>query len=186
MIDDALFFDNDCFSSFIETEEEQILQDLFPAKIILPFEVFHELSHPSTPKNIRTRVIGLYDKKMIAVPLQCDNTSEFDYELYALLLEPEVSSLPRCGKGEAAAIVYAKMYKGIIASNNLRDVLPYVRLYSLRQKTTGSILSEAVQRGMITPGKAESIWSSLLLLGYLMPTPNFNDYWSQYFLKGRI
>ncbi|VND73541.1 Uncharacterised protein [Streptococcus pneumoniae] len=47
------------------------------------------------------------------------------------------------GKGEAASIFLAKKHNGILGSNNLRDVKPYVEEFSLEHMTTGDILVEA-------------------------------------------
>lgn len=47
------------------------------------------------------------------------------------------------GKGEAASISLAKKHNGILGSNNLRDVQPYVEEFSLEHMTTGDILIEA-------------------------------------------
>ncbi|VOO39812.1 zinc metallopeptidase [Streptococcus pneumoniae] len=47
------------------------------------------------------------------------------------------------GKGEGASISLAKKHNGILGSNNLRDVKPYVEEFSLEHMTTGDILIEA-------------------------------------------
>lgn len=52
------------------------------------------------------------------------------------------------GKGEASAIVLAKKHRGVLASNNLRDVLDYVHEFSLSHVTTGDILLDALHKGL--------------------------------------
>ena len=44
---EQLFFDTDCLSSFLWVGQEQLLLQLYPGKIVLPKQVFDELSHPS-------------------------------------------------------------------------------------------------------------------------------------------
>lgn len=42
-----LFFDTDCLSSFLWVHREDILLRLYPGKIVLPQQVFNELSNNS-------------------------------------------------------------------------------------------------------------------------------------------
>jgi len=62
----------------------------------------------------------------------------------------------------AAAIALAKEANGILASNNLRDVLGYVELFSLRHVTTGDLLKEALDRQLITIVQGEQLWQKML------------------------
>lgn len=54
------------------------------------------------------------------------------------------------GKGEAAGIAMVKGRGGTLASNNLKDVSFYVTKYGLQHTTTGEILIEAMNSGIIT------------------------------------
>lgn len=51
---EPLFFDTDCISAFLWVDNESILSKLFPGRIIIPKEVYDELSHPGV-----NRVKGL-------------------------------------------------------------------------------------------------------------------------------
>ena len=44
---DRLFFDTDCLSSFLWVGQENLLLQLYQGRIVLPKQVFDELSHPS-------------------------------------------------------------------------------------------------------------------------------------------
>ena len=44
---DSLFFDTDCISAFLWVNEEFLLSQLYPTKIVIPQEVYKELSNPS-------------------------------------------------------------------------------------------------------------------------------------------
>ena len=46
---DKLFFDTDCLSSFLWINQEGILLKLYPGRIILPKQVYNELSNPCIP-----------------------------------------------------------------------------------------------------------------------------------------
>lgn len=47
---EQLFFDTDCVSSFLWVGRENILLSLYPSMIILPQQVFSELSNPCIPR----------------------------------------------------------------------------------------------------------------------------------------
>ena len=48
---DKLFFDTDCISAFLWVKEENILFKLYPNRVVLPKQVFDELSNPSIPSH---------------------------------------------------------------------------------------------------------------------------------------
>lgn len=54
----------------------------------------------------------------------------------------------------------AKQRNGTLASNNLRDIRPYVEKYKISHITTGDILIEAMGAGIIT--EANTIWSEMI------------------------
>ena len=60
-----LFFDNDCVSSFLWANEEDLLLKLYPGRIVLPQEVVNELLNPSIP-HIKRRVTYLITNGDIA------------------------------------------------------------------------------------------------------------------------
>ena len=80
------------------------------------------------------------------------------------------------GRGEAAAIAMVKECGGIIASNNMRDILSYVIKHKLKHTTTGDILIEAMNAGMITEEEGNRIWSNMLRKRRMLPAAAFSDY----------
>ncbi|WP_201024189.1 hypothetical protein, partial [Tepidibacillus decaturensis] len=114
-----LFFDTDCISSFLWVKEENILFKLYPGRIVLPKEVFIELSNPSIP-HIKRKVNELCINGDVTTKEILTNTEE--YRLYYELAISPPKGEKRIGKGEAAAIALAKAYGGIIASNNLTSL----------------------------------------------------------------
>lgn len=84
-----------------------------------------------------------------------------EYDLYI-----ELTTFPRdnkvIGRGEAASISLAKKHDGILGSNNLKDVAYYVQKYSLKHMTTGDLLVEAHERGLITEAEGNAIWKAML------------------------
>ncbi len=170
---DLIFFDTDCISSFLWTDQEVLLTKLYGGRIILPEEVFRELSNPSIP-HIRRKVIDLVSARSACIKEILVNTEEFD--IYHDLAISSETVKKRIGKGEAAAIALAKVYDGTLASNNMKDIGNLVSRYGLRHITTGSILSEALDKGLIDEQTGNQIWASMLQRRRILPSATFSDY----------
>ena len=80
------------------------------------------------------------------------------------------------GKGEAAAIVLAYTYKGVLASNNYRDIAFYIETYQLPHIDTGTILVEALHKKIITEPDGNAIWQRMLDRNRKLPAENFFEY----------
>jgi hypothetical protein len=65
-----------------------------------------------------------------------------EYKLYETLIKGE-KGMKQIGRGEASGIALAKKYNGILASNNYKDISPYIEKYKLKHTDTGQILVEA-------------------------------------------
>lgn len=170
LLTEPLFFDTDCISAFLWVNEESILAKMFPGRIIIPKQVYNELSHPGLNhiKALKTQI----DKLICdgSAKIEHINSGTNEYELYEkLTIKPEPNHKV-IGKGEAAAIVLAKEKHGILASNNLKDIKSYVDEYELILMTTGDIMKKAFEDGLITEKQGNAIWSNMLAkkrkLGY--------------------
>ncbi|MFT9487179.1 MAG: hypothetical protein ACH0QD_07390 [Tepidibacillus sp.] len=71
-----LFFDTDYISSFLWVKEENILFQLYPGRIVLPKEVFIELSNPSIP-HIKRKVNELCINGDVTTKEILTNTEEY-------------------------------------------------------------------------------------------------------------
>ena len=80
------------------------------------------------------------------------------------------------GRGEAAGIAMAKHRDGTLASNNLRDVRLYVEKYNIAHITTGDILIEALDAGIITEAEGNTIWAEMIQKRRTLPTATFSEY----------
>lgn len=139
---DDLFFDTDCLSAFLWINDTNILQTLYGGRIILPGPVYQELSNPSIPQ-IKRRADGLINNNVASV--QQINVGTEEYKLYSSLVKGEKGK-KQIGRGEAAGIALAKQYNGVLASNNYRDIAPYIDEYGLKHIDTGHILIEALEK----------------------------------------
>ncbi|HFE0858431.1 TPA: hypothetical protein ACLYZO_000558 [Streptococcus pneumoniae] len=107
--------------------------------MVIPQEVYDEINIPTIP-HLKSRIDQLVTKGSAEI-VSIDIGTE-EYALYRDLTRNHDSN-KIIGKGEATSIFLAKKHNGILGSNNLRDVKPYVEEFSLEHMTTGDILIEA-------------------------------------------
>ena len=165
------FYDTDCLSCFIVIDDTSILEKQFEC-IYLPYEVYEEFDRPHIQK-LKNRVDNLIDKGFVKV-VKFDTDAE-DYLLF-MKLSSNYFSDKTIGKGEAAVIAHAKKHNGIIASNNTKDVMPYVEKYNLERITTGDILIMALKEGLITEKEGNLIWSKMLKYNRWLNADSFTSY----------
>ena len=165
------FYDTDCLSCFITINDTLILEELFD-KIYLPFEVYDEFDNPNI-QILKERIDKLIERGFVEI-LDFNTESE-DYDLFIKLTSDYYIDKP-IGKGEASAIIFAKKYNGIIASNNTKDVMPYVEKYKLERISTGDILMMALEKGIITEDYGNKMWSKMLKHNRWLNANNFTSY----------
>lgn len=170
---DKYFFDTDCLSAFLWVRNENILTKLYGGKIILPEPVYTELSHPRIP-HLKRATDTL--KKNGEVYVQSIEMGTEEYDIYLELTTNPQNGFKIIGKGEAAAIALTKVKGGIIASNNMRDIVPYVDKYNLTHITTGDILKEALDKNYITEEEGNDIWDSMLRKNRKLPSKTFTAF----------
>lgn len=170
---EPLFFDTDCLSAFLWVNNQSLLAQLYPGRVVIPAEVYSELSRPSIP-HLKSRVDGMVANRDARIEsIQVDTET---YRLYRkMVFAPDPGHLI-IGAGEAASIALAKEKDGILASNNLSDVSAYVSEYGLQHKTTGDILKEALEKGLITETVGNKLWQDMLNKRRKLGYPTFTDY----------
>jgi len=170
---DKYFFDTDCLSAFLWVRNENLLIKLYGGKIILPEQVYSELSHPRIPQ-LKERTDVLKNSGDISVENIEFNTEE--YRIYYKLTQNPDKGFKVIGKGEAAAIALAKTKGGILASNNMRDIKQYVEEYGLEYITTADILLEALNKQYITEDEGNIIWKNMIAKNRKLPNNTFTDF----------
>jgi len=169
---DEYFFDTDCLSAFLWINDVNILKELYGGRIIFPGPVYDELSNPAIP-HLKKRADNLLEDKSATV-LEIEVGTE-EYTVYQSLVRGEDGN-KQIGKGEAAGIALAKINSGILASNNYRDIAPYIEKYGLKHIDTGMILEEALNKGLITEEEGNDIWARMLAKNRKLPSDTFTDY----------
>ena len=152
-----LFFDNDCLSSFLWINKQDIMIKLFSKRIVVPQSVIDEIQRVP---HIYARLEALIVSGEVLVEDIDTGTDEAKF-FDQMTVNPE-SGYIRIGDGEAAAISMARHRSGIVASNNLRDVTRYVKKYNLELVTTSDILKLALEQNIITQEAGDIIWENML------------------------
>ena len=93
---DSLFFDTDCISAFLWVGEEFLLSQLYPTKIIIPQEVYKELSNPSILW-MKTKIDILVNQNIAVI--ESINVGTDEYETYYKLTQKPQGSHKIIGKG---------------------------------------------------------------------------------------
>lgn len=172
-----LYFDTDCLSAFLWVKDESLLSQLYPGRVIVPKQVYDELG--SVP-HLQARIDILLKKGDISLMEIRSGTEE--HQLYTEFTRKPKSGRTIIGHGEAASLALAKGENGIVASNNLKDISQYITEYHLKHKTTGDILIEALDCGLITENEGNTLWSNMLKKRRKLGACSFSDYLKQ---KGR-
>lgn len=167
---EKVFFDTDGISAFMWAHEVNVIAELFGPNIVFPGEVYDELSNPVVPqlKAMADELISSGVAKVVRI--------EFGSSEYIVLRGlSEDNNGPIIGKGESAAIALAYVNKGIMASNNLKDIAPYIKKYGLINMTSLDIFKLAEERGIIEECEAESIWREMKRRGIMLPPGSYTE-----------
>ncbi len=173
ILTNSIFFDTDCISAFLWVNNECILEKLYYGKIVIPKEVYNELSNPCVI-HLKEKIDSLI-KKNAAEILSIEIDTE-EFELFCKMTKRPERGYKIIGKGEAASIVLAKKYEGILGSNNLKDISNYVNLFSLKHLTTGDILLEAYDKNIITEKEGNEIWRKMINKKRKLGASSFTEY----------
>lgn len=170
---DSLFFDSDCISAFLWVREQNLLVLLYPGKIVIPKAAYDELSYPTTPQ-LKERIDQLIQSGVARLATINLGTDEF--ALYQKLTTSPADGHKIIGPGEAASIALASVNNGVVASNNLKDIVLYIKELGLKHITTGDILIEALEKGFITEAEGNNIWASMLAKRRKLGAGTFTEY----------
>lgn len=140
---------------------------------MIPAQVYSELSNPAVP-HLKERIDSMIQNNDARVESIQTDSKEFD--IYTDLISTDNLAHAAIGRGEAAAIAFAKGRNGILASNNLKDVAFYVSEFHLQHKTTGDILKEALGKGLITEKEGNQLWKSMLSKRRKLGYATFTDF----------
>lgn len=165
-----IFFDSDCISSFLWTKREDLLYKCFGKNMIIPIQVYSELSRVSfLKKGVDSLINDNY--------LEIKELSEAQLVEYLNLTDVDrQTNFPLIGHGEAAAIILAKDNNGILASNNLRDIKFYIKTFNLKYLMTQDIIDLCVERNFLSLDEANLLWLEMIRKKRKLPTSSYYEY----------
>lgn len=146
---------------------------MYPGRIVIPRPVYDELSVPGV-QHLRDKLDALI--KGGQAKLRTISTDSDTYRLYYQLTQEPSEGHRIIGNGEASCMVLAKEEKGIIASNNLRDIRAYIDAFGLAHVTTGDIMVDAFKAGLISEHTGNTIWTHMLEKRRKIGADSFTEY----------
>lgn len=172
-----IFIDTDCISAFLWVKNESLLAKLYPDRIIMPKPVYDEIDRPQLAWMKQRIDKMISDGNLVVTDLKA-GSEEFD--LYYKMTQNPDSGHKIIGDGEASSLALAKVKNGIVASNNFRDILTYISDFGLENITTGDILVEAFNQGLIDENQGNAIWTSMLSKRRKIGANSFTEYLNQH------
>ena len=171
-----VFYDADCLECFLFVDAGYILEELF-SKIIIPEQVYNEIMVEYTPPivkmNFKKFKKGFVEIREIPFASQ-------EYTTYKLIVKGFWSKTGKvCGFGESAALALAHLNRGVVASNNLKDLGEYIESLDIELITSSMILSKAVEKNIVSEDTANSLWKGMLNEGIDLPRESFTDYYDE-------
>lgn len=167
-----IVFDNDCIASFSWINRLDIINTLFPGQIIIPEAVYRELS-----KMRKTNFPFVFDnikREINAKNFTVKDIVVTDPYLDEYLQLTAMDNPKRIGRGEAAALILAKSLNGTLASNNLSDVLDYIKGGCPPLICTEHILYYYWKAKYITVKEGQAIWQAMKTKKRRLPDYDFN------------
>jgi len=168
---EPIFFNSDCLSAFLWVGKQNLLVQLYQFRIILPKQVYNEISRRPSLKQKADSFITTKN-----VEIRSIEAGTPEEALYKKLTEYPEAGYAIIGRGEASAISLALYQHGIVGSNNLRDVRRYIELYQIPLLTSADILTEALQKGLISEKLGNGIWKDMLDHHLYLPVDTFSAY----------
>lgn len=173
------FYDCDILSSLLTVDNCSFLKKIF-LNIKIPKQVYNEIMDNKSPKIFKKRLNKFINDDFVKV-IDSDFGSSIDIAYQCILKGYWAEDGEPIGRGEAAVIAYAIENDGIVASNNLSDVLYYTEEFKLPLLTSSMILAIAVSKKIITKQYAEGVWAKMDNSDRILPAKTFSKYFNEIF-----
>lgn len=164
------FFDTDCISAFLWVNNQNILSKLYPGRIIIPQQVYDELQYVPELQYKVANMLANDEVKLMDIEYGSPEYNDFE----EMTQHPNAFKI--IGNGEASAIALVKIYGGVLASNNTKDINHYIEKFHLISVSTGDILKEAFDRNYITEEEGNEIWQNMINHNRWLPTNTFSAF----------
>lgn len=170
------FYDSDCISSFLRIDKSYLLKKLF-SQIYVPKQVYDEITTPDSYWFVKKNAERLKREgflKIIFIENNYKSLKDYNNMIKGKYGRP-------IGKGEAAALSLAISKKGIVASNNLKDVKQIAQRKKIPLITSSIILTALYENGMLSDDEIENIWLEMKKRNTKLPSESFKKYYDNLF-----
>jgi len=163
-----LILDADFISSFAWVNRLDILEGLYPKRMVILDEVLEELNRvPHLAAKVEVSVGNGHIKHML---IFADSPEAL--QLGKLL------DTGKYGSGEAACMAYLTQHDGILGSNNLSDVKAFCIQNKKRFLTTADVMYQAYETNLVGLEEADKVWSDMISKRRKLPALSFSEYMS--------
>ena len=181
MVDKPIFYDSDVLICFLAINQGSVLKNIF-SKVIIPEPVYNELINMAIYQNIGQNLNFLINYGFVEIG-ELDFSSP-EGNTYNLIRRGFWTDGNMIGRGESAAMALAIENNGIVASNNLSDVLEICEYYEIPIITTSMILAFCFELSLMVKDDIEDIWKEILTnTKQIMPAQTFKEYYNELFKK---
>ena len=181
MVDKPIFYDSDVLICFLAINRGSVLKNIF-SKVIIPEPVYNELINMAIYQNIGQNLNFLINDGFVEIG-ELDFSSP-EGNTYNLIRRGFWTDGNMIGRGESAAMALAIENNGIVASNNLSDVLEICEDYEIPIITTSMILAFCFELSLMVKDDIEDIWKEILTnTKQIMPAQTFIEYYNELFKR---
>ncbi len=176
-----IFYDADILICFLSIRRVDILKKLF-SKVIIPSPVYYELINIDKYDKLDDMLNDLINENFVEIgELEFASPEETTFNLIHRGYWTDGNII---GKGEAAAMAFAIENNGIVASNNLIDIIDICEDYEIPIITASMILAFCLELKLMSKNEIESVWQKILKnTKQKLPKQTFNEYYEMLFKK---
>jgi len=164
-----LIIDNCVLGNLYSADGLYLLPLLYKDNIIIPTHVLEEATLKS---ELYTELTKMIEEKVFKI-YQITKLNEI--RRFAKLERRFKDNGEYQAKGEAAVLTIAEIFSGTVCSDNLSDVMPYIKRYNMPLKTTLSIIYDAYLEDYISYKKGNNMIRKIISQGNRIPVTNFQQ-----------
>lgn len=173
-----LIIDNCVLGNLYSAEALYLLQLLYTDNIIIPTHVLEEATLKS---ELYSELSNMVEEEIFQT-YQIVKLNEI--RRFAKLERRFKDNGEEEAKGEAAVLTIAEILSGTVCSDNLSDVMPYIKRHDMSLKTTLSILYDAYYEEVINYKEGDRMIKRIIKQGNRIPVTDFQQV-IDWFEKGR-
>lgn len=160
-----ILLDSDVIIHFIKGGQLLILHKIFPNKLCILDEVFHEVFKGT----LKQQVENLFNYRMVS---ELKTPTNMNFKLEVAKIQKKYNA----DLGESICMAYCKFNKDILASSNLSDIKKYCEENGIQYLTTMDFLYEAYNKGLLSEPDFDYFIYNVKSKGSKLPINNLKEY----------